>query len=316
MKTPLAMDTLQDNHSSDEVHVRGFRDPSDFDSITRIYNTSSTHHGSTPLTAEMIRGSVSHERLRLAEIGNVPVSFIFVIKEGSMQLDEYGTSEKAWLFTGPTSLPAYENKGIEKDLTESLFQYAKENGISALYRFIKAVPQPYVKQLLEHEGFLEAQKYYHMRLEMAEPPPLKALPEGVRLIDYDGSFDAVWHVLEAAFDYDDTNTYWRMKHTLESLRFYTLLCIERASQQPVGTIAAAEMGENGAIATFGVVPSFQRRGIGSHLMSKALSYFWQSEIRVVELSVRINNRQALKIYEGFGFQIVPERTITVFKKEL
>ncbi len=310
------MDTLQDNHPSGDVHVRGFQDPSDFDSITRIYNTSSAHYGSTPVTAEMIGNSVSHERLRLAEIGNIPVSFIFVIKEGSMQLDEYGTSEKAWLFTGPTSLPAYENKGIEKDLIESLFQYAKENGISTLYRFIKAVSQPHIKQVLEYEGFLEAQKYYHMRLEMAEPPPLKALPEGVGLINYDGNFDAVWHVLEAAFDYDETDTYRRMKHTLESLRSYTLLCIECASQQPVGTIAAAETGGKGVIATFGVVPSFQRRGIGSHLMSKALSYFWQSEVRVVELSVRVNNRQALKIYESFGFQIVPERTITVFKKEL
>lgn len=155
-----------------------------------------------------------------------------------------------------------------------------------------------------------------MELEMAEPPPLKALPEGIELIHYDGNFDAMWHVLEAAFDYDETDTYRRVNHTLESLGPYTLLCVEPASQQPVGTIAAAEMGEKGVIATFGVVPAFQRKGIGSHLLSKALSYFWQSGVRVVELSVRVNNRQALKIYESFGFQAVPERTITVFKKEL
>lgn len=130
MKTQLSMDTRQDDHSPSAVHVRGFRDPSDFDSITRIYNKSSAQHGGTPVTADVIRNAVSHERLRLAEVDDVPVSFIFVIREGGMQLDEYGTSEKTWLFTGPTSLPAYEKRGVEKDLMESLFQYAKENGIS------------------------------------------------------------------------------------------------------------------------------------------------------------------------------------------
>lgn len=310
------MDTPQNSHSSsDNIHLRGFQDPSDFDSIAHIYNKSSTRYSSAPVTAEMINNLVSHERLHLAEVDTVPVSFIFVIKEGSMQLDEFGTSEKTWLFTGPTSLPNYEKTDIEKNLLLQLLQEAKEKGIFTLYRFIKATSQPHINQLLEHEGFYEIQRYYHMKLEMAEPPPSKVLPDGLELINYD-DFDTLWHVLEAAFDYKEKNTYKRMKHILKSLKSYTLLCIETASQQPVGTIVAAEMGTNGIIATFGVVPSFQRRGIGSHLMGKALDYFWQSGVKTVELSVRVNNQKALKIYEEFKFQIVPERTIIVFKKEL
>jgi ribosomal protein S18 acetylase RimI-like enzyme len=309
------MDNPQNNATPGSLHIRGFQGISDFDSIAHIYNTSSTR-SSTPVTAEMMKNLVLTSTLCIAAVDNTPVSFIFVIKEGSMQLDEYGTSEKTWLFTGPTSLPNYEKTDSEKNLLHQLLQNAREKGISTLYRFIKTTSQPHISQLLEHEGFYESKRYYHMKLEMAEPPHPRVLPDGLELIDYN-NFDTVWKVLEAAFDYKEKdNTYKRMKHILKSLESSTLLCIETTSQQPVGTIVAAKMGTTGIIATFGVVPSFQRQGIGSHLMGKALDYFWQSGIKTVELSVRVNNQKALKIYQDFMFQIVPERTIIVFKKEL
>lgn len=307
------------------MSLRGFRDQSDFDIIADIRNKSALkHHGNdaSVIEAKMIKNLVStNERLQIAEINGIPVSFIFVTKEGVMQLDEFGTSEgKTWLFTGPTSLPVYEKTDVEKELLHWLIKYAREMGISTLIRFMRATNPPHTRRLLEREGFCEEQQYCHMQLEMTEPPPLRALPDEVELIDCgEEDFDTLLSVLEAAFHYKEKDTYKKMKHIVGSLESaYMPICIETSSQKPIGTIVTTEMGPrgNGVIATFGVIPSFQGKGIGSLLMERALDRFWQSGVKTVELSVRVKNRKALRIYERFGFQVVPNRTIIVLKKEL
>jgi len=327
------MDSTQNKHSSSSglgnVRLRGFRDRSGFDVVANIRNKSALNrHGKSTAVIEtkMIENLVSaEERLQIAEVDGIPVSFIFVMKEGSMQLDEYGTSEgKTWLYTGPTSLFMYEKTDVEKRLLQWLIQYAREMGISSLIRFIRP-PDQHMRTLLESEGFGEVQRYYHMQLEMTEPPVTpRMLPDGLELVDYRGEedLDMVWSVLEAAFDYKEKDdAYKDIKHLFGSLESaYMPICVEKSSQNPIGTIVAAEMktvkGTTGVVATFGVIPSFQGKGIGSLLMEWALNYFWQSGARTVELSVRVKNRQALRIYERFGFQIIPNRTIIVLVKDL
>lgn len=313
--------------TSSDVSLRGFRDRSDFDIIADIRNRLALKHQGakiTALDAKTIENIVSaNERLQIAQINGVPVSFIFVTKEGSVQLDEYGTSEgRTWLFVGPTSLPEYEKKGTEEKLLQWLITYAEKMGISTLIRFMRATTQEYIKDLLKSQGFCEVQQYYHMQLELAEPPSPRPLPEGFELIDFHSvkDFDMLWRVLDAAFDYKEKDeTYKKVKHIFGSLESaYMPICVELDSQQPVGTIAAVEMkaAQTGAIATFGVIPSHQGKGIGSLLMERALDYFWQSNVRTVELSVRVKNRQALGIYEHFGFRVVPDRTTVVIEKNL
>jgi ribosomal protein S18 acetylase RimI-like enzyme len=51
-------------------------------------------------------------------------------------------------------------------------------------------------------------------------------------------------------------------------------------------------------------------------MERALNQLWQWGVKPVELSVRVKNRQALKVYERFGFQAVPDRTIIVLQNDL
>jgi ribosomal-protein-alanine N-acetyltransferase len=68
--------------------------------------------------------------------------------------------------------------------------------------------------------------------------------------------------------------------------------------------------------TFGVIPSFQKRGIGSLLMAHALYQAWHIGLRTVGLSVRVENPRAISIYRRFGFQNVPERTTIVLLRDL
>lgn len=55
------------------------------------------------------------------------------------------------------------------------------------------------------------------------------------------------------------------------------------------------------IATLGVLPDFQRIGIGSQLLQACEEALIVSRIR---LSVRVGNTQAFNLYRGFGYQQV------------
>ncbi|MBU7048546.1 MAG: GNAT family N-acetyltransferase, partial [Theionarchaea archaeon] len=197
---------------------------------------------------------------------------------------------------------------------------------SALIKFVRIDSQEYIRELLEREGFCEVQRYYVMHLELTEPPPPQKVPEGLQLVDYKGEedFDILWSVLEAAFNYDRetlNNTYERIKNIFGSDEFtYIKICVDTHSQQPIGIIALSERRTakdiHGVIATLGVIPSFQRKGIGSFLLERALHYSWQRGVKTLELSVRAKNMQALKVYEHFGFEVIPHRTRIVLVKNL
>ncbi|MBU7045232.1 MAG: hypothetical protein HXS54_02260, partial [Theionarchaea archaeon] len=77
-----------------KIHLRQFEGPSDFDIIAHINNQSAVTHygdGATLVEGVIIEDMVSSpERLQIAEIDKIPVGFIFVIKEGRMQLDDFG----------------------------------------------------------------------------------------------------------------------------------------------------------------------------------------------------------------------------------
>jgi ribosomal protein S18 acetylase RimI-like enzyme len=52
------------------------------------------------------------------------------------------------------------------------------------------------------------------------------------------------------------------------------------------------------IATFGVLPEFQRRGIGSQLLQACEAAL---EVERIRLNVRVGNVSALHLYRGFGY---------------
>jgi ribosomal protein S18 acetylase RimI-like enzyme len=317
-----------ESQADDHVTLRGFQDWADFEAIAQIRNKAARKRQGddmTPIDARSIEHLVSApERLRIAEIDQDPVGFIFVAREGASQLDEFGTIEgKSWLFIGPTCVPDWEGKGVEKTLLDWLVAYARETGIRRLIKFARAAGgSEYLNETLAEAGFQERLRYLTMRLEMTAPPPAPAeLPTGLELIDYEGvqDFDILWSVLEAAFDYieRDADSYEQeieMFGSIESA--YFPVCLESVSRKPVGAIALVPFGERGQIATLGVIPSFQRRGIGSLLMARAIDYAWHSGIRTIDLSVRVENPQAISLYRRFGFTRVPERTTIVLLKDL
>jgi ribosomal protein S18 acetylase RimI-like enzyme len=285
------------------------------------------HRGdsATPIDPSSIEHMVSApERLCIAEINGDPVGFILVARAGTSQLDEFGTIDgKSWLFIGPTCVPAWEGKGVEKTLLDWLVAYARKAGIPRLIKFARVTgASQYIDELLAEAGFQERLRYLYLRLEMTAPPPTPGeLPGGLDLINFEGAqdFDLLWSILESAFDYieRDSDSYEGSKAVFSSMgSAYFPICLERASGKAIGTIAIVPQGERGQIATFGVIPAFQRRGIGSLLMARAIDYAWHLGLRTIDLSVRVENPQAISVYRRFGFKSAPERTTIVLLKEM
>jgi RimJ/RimL family protein N-acetyltransferase len=53
----------------------------------------------------------------------------------------------------------------------------------------------------------------------------------------------------------------------------------------------------------GVVAAWRGRGIGSRLLQVALQAAWQREMTRLELTVRVDNERARRLYERFGFKV-------------
>jgi len=312
--------------SEGHLTFRGFQDDVDFEIIAQIRNKSTQNAVSgsvTPVNANQIETLVSStDRLRIAQFDQAPIGFILVSGKAGPQLDEYSTTEgKSWLFVGPMCVPEFKGKGIESELLDWLLAYAREAGISRLIKFTKENTEVHLNELLARAKFQEKVRYCHMLLEMTAPPPSpKKLPDDLELINFRGEddFDTLWSVLEPAFDYleRDSTSYERNKATFGSIKStYFPICLVAESGNPVGTIAMVLQERRAQIATFGVIPAFQRRGIGSLLMERAIDHAWHIGIRTVDLWVRVENPQAIRIYKQFGFQRVPERTTIVMVRD-
>jgi GNAT superfamily N-acetyltransferase len=314
------------------LKIRRFRDSLDYKIISLIRNKSAQKYSGSStsiLHAEQIRDLMaSPDRVRIAEANGEPIGFIFVMKEGSIQLDEYGTFEgRSWLILGPIILPEYEKTEVGKILLNHVIDLAREKNISSLIRIVKATKiQEYLRTLLTNEKFHIEQRYYRMKLELKKAPSLtRKVPAELELMDYNGEedFDKLWSILKAAFDYgeNEEEKYEHTKKVFGSLTpIYMPICIETQSQLPIGTIAAVRIetssGIHSAIATFGVIPAFQGKGIGSMLMERAINQCWKYKITTIELAVRAKNPQALVVYKHFRFRVLPEHTTLVFIKNI
>jgi len=63
----------------------------------------------------------------------------------------------------------------------------------------------------------------------------------------------------------------------------------------------------GELANLAVAPDHRRRGIGSALLERALERAREGGVRSLFLEVRVSNDEALRLYEGRGFEVIAER---------
>ncbi|CAA0105179.1 L-amino acid N-acetyltransferase AaaT [BD1-7 clade bacterium] len=103
--------------------------------------------------------------------------------------------------------------------------------------------------------------------------------------------------------------------SLEQVRAFILANIENNSAQYVARIDGRLVGwadivpsqrstmTHGARLGMGIVCGHRRQGIGSALLSTALSHAWQTGLKRIELEVFADNEVAIHLYKTNGFNI-------------
>ena len=83
--------------------------------------------------------------------------------------------------------------------------------------------------------------------------------------------------------------------------------VVREDGRVVGYVCLWEIGDEVHVTNIAVHPEFRQRGIGRMLLSTVLDDARGRRLRVVGLEVRPSNREALPLYESFGFKVVGRR---------
>src|ERR1700738_2906182 len=84
--------------------------------------------------------------------------------------------------------------------------------------------------------------------------------------------------------------------------------VARAGRRLVGYLCLWEIGHEIHITNLAVHPEWRRRGVGRRLLAFAMAEGIAGGVTPAFLEVRPSNAQALKLYEGLGFQVIGRRT--------
>ena len=83
--------------------------------------------------------------------------------------------------------------------------------------------------------------------------------------------------------------------------------VVRQDSRVVGYVCLWEIGDEVHVTNIAVHPDHRQCGIGRTLMSTILDDARTRRLRVAGLEVRPSNREALPLYESFGFKVVGRR---------
>jgi mycothiol synthase len=234
--------------------------------------------------------------------------------------------------------PDHRGRGLGSfllDLVEArAAEHAGATAKGAAVRWGVIGPDEDAHRLLEARGFDQVRQTWRMDIrldpELATEPAVATPPAGVLIRPFDrvGDAAAAHATLEAAFA---THFGWASRslqewtaHRLESADFDPSLWFvavdgSRGEEQPaepdpvIGLVSGMVAGEEGFVATLGVHPSAQGRGIGTALMRTAFRAFARRGLLDVSLEVDSENETgAVAVYERVGMR--PSRRFDTFQK--
>ena len=81
------------------------------------------------------------------------------------------------------------------------------------------------------------------------------------------------------------------------------LAQDSSSRQWIGFVVSFERDGYGYISVVAVIPPFQRRGIASALVRKAIEYFRSLHLRTVKIDAYVESTAAVETYKSLGFVV-------------
>lgn len=164
-------------------------------------------------------------------------------------------------------------------------------------------------------GFAFARRFLRMRIDMSEPPPAPAWPDGITVRAFRPGEDerAMYEAQEEAF-----SDHWghvtmqfeewtkrTTRHDFEPELWLMALDGDRVVAASSNSVIPENLGW---ISGLGVVRSHRRRGIARAILLQALNDFWRRGQRSVALGVDAYSLTgATRLYESAGMRVVESR---------
>lgn len=100
---------------------------------------------------------------------------------------------------------------------------------------------------------------------------------------------------------------WSAEGILESYNHGTRFIVAENEIDVLGYMGFAAVCGEGYVTNVAVFEKYRNMGVGTALVSEAVSYCKENKLDFLSLEVRKSNENAIKLYEKFGFQVVGER---------
>lgn len=194
------------------------------------------------------------------------------------------------------------------------------------------------RRLFARFGYAQAREWLHLQIDLAVPPPVPSIPDGMRLaaIDLDNDWDRLGPAMDDAFadhwgvipltetdgaaSSDDVAAPDEELPEDESYSNTPGFCFKLMVGDEVagGVLCNAklvEQPEAGRVGSLFVRPQFRRLGAGRALMLAAFQAFWQQDIRRIIADTDAGSfTQAPRLYTQLGMR--PYRQEFLVEKEI
>ena len=206
--------------------------------------------------------------------------------------------------------PEFRGRGVGSLLLDWAVTRSADTGAEAL-RVAVAAPDAAAKTLLEQRGFAYIRSFYRMAIQLEEPLPEPAWPDGFTVASMQPGEERLMHatVEEAFLDHWDFQTRsfeeWLSHSDLEPP-----LCFLVRDRE--GTVVAAELCReerfgSGWIDVLGVRRPWRRHGLGQALLRLAFRELHDRGQRRAGLGVDAENTTgATRLYERVGMTVAAQ----------
>lgn len=170
-------------------------------------------------------------------------------------------------------------------------------------------------ELYEKFGFQFFLAEDEMHRDLKQPIPSISLPTGMNFVPWSPGY--AFQVYNDAFRDRPgfpnwTEAVWRQNFTGFDTFRPELSLMVMAGEQPAAYAVSAVESNQGWIVQMGVRPAFRNKGVGGTVLAEAMRRFKTEGLDTAALEVNVNNPQAARLYERFGFVLV--KRVTIYHK--
>lgn len=302
------------------ITIRNINKETDVENFMEFYNQAyADYPGHKDLTADIVKNHVFGVP-NFDEKGN------FFALEGSRIVGRGRADVNAEAGTILISvLPELRHTGIEELLFDAVMNYLAPKQLKVIWANILSQFDKDAN-FYKSKGFQEKNRMYSMERDMSQPVEVPELPDGIiiNVPDLEKEYDAVRDTIEIGFSdtMDETTGTEMMVHydTFTKRDYFSpegILAARDTDGNIIGICIGAvhpAMGDSGFIPWLTVLKEHRGNGIGKALLLSSLEWFkTMDKLKKSELSVDLDNPNALGLYKGIGYVVITE-TIHFEKK--